>query len=179
MALYCPRRVILLAGMLESWLGRRFCSRASVSLNEGIGKSEPGSPCDGPRKGNWSFAGTHLNLSPFFQGTEPPSGCYSIEVVDAEAWRVSAGLSQAWHGNTTGNSDGGNFIESVEEPAGHNETLSNEGGGGPDLDFDEIDNMRIRGSLFYKLDRASKEFEEYKFDFHRKKSPKHKEDPKG
>ncbi|OWM63937.1 hypothetical protein CDL15_Pgr024774 [Punica granatum] len=48
----------------------------------------------------------------------------------------------------------------------------------PDLDFDEIDNMRIPGNLFYKLDRASKEFEENKFDFHMNKSSKHKEDPK-
>lgn len=28
--------------------------------------------------------------------------------------------------------------------------------------------MRIRGDLFYKLDRGSKEFEEYNYDFHRK-----------
>ncbi|CAI0465954.1 unnamed protein product [Linum tenue] len=38
-----------------------------------------------------------------------------------------------------------------------------------DSDFDEIDNMRIRGNLFYKLDRHSKEYQEYSFDFHRRK----------
>ncbi|CAI0465955.1 unnamed protein product [Linum tenue] len=29
--------------------------------------------------------------------------------------------------------------------------------------------MRIRGNLFYKLDRHSKEYQEYSFDFHRRK----------
>ncbi|KAM1304674.1 hypothetical protein FF1_022193 [Malus domestica] len=48
-----------------------------------------------------------------------------------------------------------------------------------DPDFDDIDNMRIRGNLFFKLDRDSKEFEEYNFNFHRrKKSSKQKDDPK-
>ncbi|GMJ01890.1 hypothetical protein HRI_003858200 [Hibiscus trionum] len=47
-----------------------------------------------------------------------------------------------------------------------------------DQDFDDIDNMRIRGDLFYKIDRGSKEFEEYAYDFHRKKGPKNKDDPK-
>ncbi|KAJ7980041.1 Ribosomal protein L18/L5 [Quillaja saponaria] len=36
--------------------------------------------------------------------------------------------------------------------------------------------MRIRGNLFYKLDRNSKEFEEYNLDFHRRKSSKKKDD---
>ena len=41
-----------------------------------------------------------------------------------------------------------------------------------DPDHDEIDNMRIRGDLFFKLDRGSKEFEEYNYDFHRKNQHK-------
>ncbi|XP_039070993.1 uncharacterized protein LOC120218084 [Hibiscus syriacus] len=38
-----------------------------------------------------------------------------------------------------------------------------------------LDNMRIRGNLFYKTDRGSREFEEYAYDFHRKKGPTNKE----
>ena len=45
-----------------------------------------------------------------------------------------------------------------------------------ELDFEDIDNMRVRGNLFYKLERSSKEFEEYNLDFHRKKSSKRKEE---
>ncbi|KAL0323612.1 UNVERIFIED_CONTAM: hypothetical protein Sangu_1980500 [Sesamum angustifolium] len=45
-------------------------------------------------------------------------------------------------------------------------------------DFDEIEDMRIRGKLFYKLDKDSKEYEEYKFDFHRRKSARNEKDQK-
>ncbi|KAK9288047.1 hypothetical protein L1049_016493 [Liquidambar formosana] len=38
--------------------------------------------------------------------------------------------------------------------------------------------MRIRGNLFFKLDRDSKEFEEYNFKFPGKKSSKNKNDQK-
>lgn len=169
MALIFPKRVIPLAGMVESWLCQRFCSRASIFLHMEKGKSEPGPTCNGPRTGTESSLGMHMNLSPLFQGTSPPQGGYSIEVVDAETWRVSAGLAEAWHGNP-GILRKGNFADSVD-----NDQLSIEDID-PGPDFDEIDNMRIRGNLFYKLDRSSKEFEEYSFDFHRKKSPKRKED---
>lgn len=39
-------------------------------------------------------------------------------------------------------------------------------------DFDEIEDLRLRKRLFYKLDRDSKEFEEYNVNFHRKKTLK-------
>lgn len=39
-------------------------------------------------------------------------------------------------------------------------------------DFDEIEDLRLRKKLFYKLDRDSKEFEEYNINFHLKKSLK-------
>ncbi|KAJ1400555.1 hypothetical protein SESBI_29423 [Sesbania bispinosa] len=44
------------------------------------------------------------------------------------------------------------------------------------LDFENIDNIRIRSNLFYKLEQSSKEFEEYNLEFHRKKSSKKKDD---
>lgn len=85
-------------------------------------------------------------------------GC-AIETVDDDAWHVSSSISQAWR-------------QFQAEETAKNSSFTTQGGGeviDPDhLDHDEIDNMRIRGDLFYKLDRGSKEFEEYNYDFHRK-----------
>ncbi|XP_013607486.1 PREDICTED: uncharacterized protein LOC106314091 [Brassica oleracea var. oleracea] len=83
------------------------------------------------------------------------SGC-SIETVDDAAWDVSSSISQAWR--------------EFQAESAKNSCFTTQGGETvvPDLDHDEIDNMRIRGDLFYKLDRGSKEFEEYNYDFHRK-----------
>ncbi|KAJ4968526.1 hypothetical protein NE237_015227 [Protea cynaroides] len=41
-----------------------------------------------------------------------------------------------------------------------------------EADFDEIENMRIRGNLFYKLDRDSRDFEEYNLSFRWRKNSK-------
>lgn len=93
------------------------------------------------------------------------SGC-GIETVDDDAWHVSSSLSQAWRqfqADTPKTSpftiQGGREIKLIDEDD-------------PDPDHDEIDNMRIRGDLFFKLDRGSKEFEEYNYDFHRKNQHK-------
>ncbi|KHN30475.1 hypothetical protein glysoja_033213 [Glycine soja] len=45
-----------------------------------------------------------------------------------------------------------------------------------ELGFEDIENMRVCGDLFYKFERSSKEFEEYNLDLHRKKSFKKKEE---
>ncbi|CAA7019000.1 unnamed protein product [Microthlaspi erraticum] len=90
------------------------------------------------------------------------SGC-AIETVDDDAWNVSSSISQAWR----------QF--QAEETAKGSSFTTQDGGEATDhdhLDHDEIDNMRIRGDLFYKLDRGSKEFEEYNYDFHRKNNQK-------
>lgn len=110
-----------------------------------------------------------LHLSPLFPDAKPHSDGYNIELVDQDAWWVSSGLAQAWQGpneaspKTSSSSE--DFVDNCFFP------------GEEDPDFDDIDNMRIRGNLFYKLDRSSKEFEEYSFEFHRnKKSLKKKDD---
>lgn len=117
-----------------------------------------------------------FHLSPLFPSdAKPHSDSYDIELVDHDAWRVSSGLALAGRG-TEGTALESSYLseEVVDEPV-DNCSLPVEG----DPDFDDIDNMRIRGSLFYKLDRDSKEYEEYNFDFHgRKKSSKQKDDPK-
>ena len=43
-----------------------------------------------------------------------------------------------------------------------------------DLDFDEIEDLRIHGILFYMIDQGSREFEEYAFEFHHRKSSSNK-----
>lgn len=90
------------------------------------------------------------------------SGC-GIETVDDDAWHVSSSLSQAWRQFQADTAK--NFPVTIQ---GVRETILDD----EDPDHDEIDNMRIRGDLFYKLDRGSKEFEEYNYDFHRKNQHK-------
>lgn len=112
-----------------------------------------------------------LHLSPLFPDAKPLSDGYNIELVDQDAWRVSSGLAQAWQGT---NEASPKTSSSSEDWVGNCSLRGEE-----NADFDDIDNMRIRGNLFYKLDRSSKEFEEYSFEFHRnKKSLKKKDDTK-
>lgn len=114
---------------------------------------------------------SRLHLSPLFPDAKPSSNGYEIELVDHDAWRLSSGLAQAWQGMDGAAMGTSSLSEEVVDNCSQP--------GQEDPDFDEIDNMRIRGNLFYKLDRGSKEFEEYSFDFHRyKKSLKKKDDPK-
>ncbi|XP_062108339.1 uncharacterized protein LOC133819175 [Humulus lupulus] len=111
---------------------------------------------------------SNLHLSPLFPDSKPHIGGYDIELVDDSSWQLSSGLAQAWR--------------TREEPATirvGDFGVSNSPLDEADPDLDDIDNLRIRGGLFYKIDRDSKEFEEYSFDFHRrKKSSKRKDDPK-
>ncbi|KAM0985211.1 hypothetical protein ACFX13_012732 [Malus domestica] len=120
---------------------------------------------------------SNFHLSPLFSTDDckPHLDGYDIELVDHEAWQVSSGLALAGGGMQGSALDSNSLSdEVVDEPI---DTCSVPVEGDPD--FDDIDNMRIRGHLFFKLDRDSKEFEEYNFDFHRrKKSSKQKDDPK-
>lgn len=106
-----------------------------------------------------------VQLSPLFQetGEDDMKDC-RIELVDDSTWNVSSSLADAWRGSNevaalrmrSCFSDGGDHDGGVVDKEDH--------------DFDEIEDLRIRGNLFYKLDRGSKEYEEYKFDFHGRKS---------
>ncbi|XP_077240121.1 uncharacterized protein LOC143881015 [Tasmannia lanceolata] len=103
-----------------------------------------------------------LQLSPLLPTSRDYLEGLNIELVDPDLWRVSSGLTHALRvrdetlktsemfGRTV------NYIPKAEK----------------DPDFDEIEDMRLHGNLFYKLDRDSREFEEYSFDFHRKNSSK-------
>ncbi|KAH7666275.1 large subunit ribosomal protein L18 protein, partial [Dioscorea alata] len=87
---------------------------------------------------------------------------FDIELMDPDLWRVSFGLSHSMEGIVRKGED---FCSSVGDDDGSGD-CSTVMDNCPD--FDEIDDLRLRKKLFYKLDRGSKEFEEYSFDFHRK-----------
>ena len=115
-----------------------------------------------------------LHLSPFFSNFDHPPSGYNIELVDGDAWGVSSGVAQAWQGKhwatSAATSSGHQVIdEAVDCHPSHAEG---------EMDFEDIDNMRVHGNLFYKLERSSKEFEEYNLEFHRKKSSKKMDDNK-
>ncbi|PIN19824.1 hypothetical protein CDL12_07490 [Handroanthus impetiginosus] len=122
-----------------------------------------------------SFLGhNRLHLSPLFSETRKDDiKDYKIELVDDATWHVSSGLVEAWRGN---NEEKTFKMRSSfsDQPDDDNGLDSNK----EDPDFDEIEDMRIRGNLFYKLDKASKEYEEYKFDFHGRKVARDKKDMK-
>ncbi|WOH08480.1 hypothetical protein DCAR_0727921 [Daucus carota subsp. sativus] len=91
---------------------------------------------------------------------------YKIELVDNQTWGVSSGLADAWKG-------GGQIKDLRNDVVDEFETYvpSNNN----DQDFYDIEEMRIRGNLFYKLDKDSKEYEEYNHEFLKKKSSKNKD----
>ncbi|KAM0944110.1 putative ribosomal protein L18 [Dioscorea sansibarensis] len=98
---------------------------------------------------------------------------FDIELMDPDLWRVSFGLAHSSERivvigedccSSVGDDDGSGDCPTVMDNC---------------PDFDEIDDLRLRKKLFYKLDRSSREFEEYSFDFHRKiPSSKHQEKSK-
>ncbi|KAL6535302.1 hypothetical protein OROMI_026676 [Orobanche minor] len=126
-----------------------------------------------------------LHLSPLFSeiGKDDMKDC-KIEVMDDASWHVSSGLADAWRGN--------NEDKRLKMSSSSSDCDYDDGGSGDDdnvmvcsvvsnknyPDFDEIEDLRIRGNLFYKLDKDSKECDEYKFDFHGKKSARNEKNRK-
>ncbi|XP_043717814.1 uncharacterized protein LOC122665733 [Telopea speciosissima] len=106
---------------------------------------------------------SRVNLSPLLSPGITHLEDLEIELVDLDTWRVSSGLAQAWNEADGAKEKISSLTETVDEPVSYS-SLADE------ADFDEIEDMRIRGNLFYKLDRDSREFEEYNLSFRRKKT---------
>lgn len=108
-----------------------------------------------------------LSSSPFISTIGDQSIDYKIDIVDDDTWKVSTGFADVWK-DATITSRVANQLPSHDQAVNHNYRNSTH------PDYDEIDDLRICGNLFFKLDRDSKEYEEYNFDFQRKKSCKNK-----
>uniref|UniRef100_A0A7N0TE27 Ribosomal protein L18 n=1 Tax=Kalanchoe fedtschenkoi TaxID=63787 RepID=A0A7N0TE27_KALFE len=118
------------------------------------------------------FGHNNAGLSPLFPSRDATRWSnLNIEVVDHDAWQVSSGLSQAWHGQDASPRTE-SVVEDLIDGAVSDSNHENES------DVDDIEDMRIRGKLFYKLEKDSKEFEEYHYEFHGKGSKKHKNEKK-
>ncbi|CAH9108947.1 unnamed protein product [Cuscuta europaea] len=102
--------------------------------------------------------------SPLFSDGHARSGKCRVELVDSDTWRVSSDLADVWRGNVERGSKRKAFPGNEEGDVG--EMAKYAPPNKEDPGFDEIEEMRIRGNLFYKLDKDSKEYEEHKFDFH-------------
>ncbi|KAJ4959050.1 hypothetical protein NE237_026161 [Protea cynaroides] len=144
-----------------------FCSLAS-SMNNGKenGVKHPkmddsrGVSTDAPAN-NFS----QVNLSPLLTPGRTRLVDLEIELVDPDTWQVSSGLAQTWRETERAKEIIASLAETVDESVKYS-SLADE------ADFDEIEDMRIRGNLFYKLDRDSREFEEYNLTFRWKKNSK-------
>nr|GMD66123.1 50S ribosomal protein [Ipomoea batatas] len=135
---------------------RLFCSRTP-----GFGLSQSSCVSNSDKKDSPpTFNNGFFSLSPLFPTANARLEECRIELVDSEAWKVSSGLAEAWRGNVEKRSKVKPLLRDEEEMVKYAPPNKE------DLDFDEIEEMRIRGNLFYKLDKDSKEYEEYKFDFH-------------
>lgn len=99
-----------------------------------------------------------LRLAPLFsENVKDDMKDCNIELVDDGIWHVSSGLADAWRGNheekvsrmRTSCSDG---------DEGDNGVVNSVSSNKEEPDFDDTEDMRIRGKL--KLDKASKEYQE-------------------
>ncbi|KAG9151151.1 hypothetical protein Leryth_002720 [Lithospermum erythrorhizon] len=95
-----------------------------------------------------------------------------VELIDDETWNVSSSLAEAWRSNNNKmvNARRGRKVLLSEDDGGDEEAKDYLPPNKENPDLDEIEDMRIRGNLFYKLEKQSKEYEEHKFDFHRRKT---------
>nr|GMD35740.1 putative ribosomal L18p/L5e family protein [Ipomoea batatas] len=134
----------------------------NISRTPGFGLSQSSCVSNSDKKDSPpTFDNGFFSLSPLFPTANARLEECRIELVDSEAWKVSSGLAEAWRGNVEKQSKVKPLLGDEEEMVKYAPPPNKE-----DLDFDEIEEMRIRGNLFYKLDKDSKEYEEYKFDFH-------------
>ncbi|KAF8394397.1 hypothetical protein HHK36_020605 [Tetracentron sinense] len=172
MALLFLRRGVIFTSPVNSLILSRvcnLCSRASMIL-DGENQVNQSMTSD-----NWGTDSANCSngvyLSSVFSAGKAHSGGFGIELVDPDTWRISSGLSQAWRETDGALEKRSSLTGTVDEPVDYSPPVEDE------HDFDSIEDMRIRGNLFYKLDRDSKEFEEYNFSFRRKKSSKNKDEP--
>ncbi|KAK4361675.1 hypothetical protein RND71_020627 [Anisodus tanguticus] len=157
------RQIINLSCILNSRCPLRVCSYSSRTKKASQANEFNFVEDNKPRSEAASFGrGVFHQLSPLYRDNSDSLKDCRIELVDNETWNVSSGLAEAWKGNTN--------VASKKNPSFSKEDEIDDDDG--DTDVDDIEDMRIRGNLFYKLDKDSKEYEEYTFDFHRRNKNK-------
>lgn len=166
MALTLLRRGITFTPVFNShFLSRvlKLSSKSSINIGEGNEVTELASTANKQITSPNYSSGIHL--SPLLSQAKPHTGGYDIELVDPDTWQVSSSLVEAWRGTDS-------VVEMDDEPVDQSRPVEH------NPDFDDIEDMRIRGNLFYKLDKGSKEYEEYNLEFRGRKSSKNKNDKK-
>ncbi|XP_075512109.1 uncharacterized protein LOC142547620 [Primulina tabacum] len=119
---------------------------------------------------------SRIHLSPLFMDNDAGLKDCKIELVDDKTWRVSSGLKDAWIANEKLEVFRTGPLFRGQDNDGGIQVLNSVNLNADEHDFDDIEDMRIRRNLFYELNKDSKEYEEYKFDFHRRKSLKEGKD---
>ncbi|GAB4851086.1 hypothetical protein Ancab_030383 [Ancistrocladus abbreviatus] len=148
-----------------------FCSNSSTYKDSNGGATERSNE----DFNSVNYHSDEIYLSPLFWRDKHDIRSCRIGVVDSDTLRVSSGL-----GHVSKTQDYGSEIGSFPADSAGDEVVNEPVLVNGDPDFDEIEDMRIHGNLFYKIDRSSREFEEYKFDFHRRKKENlMKDDQKG
>lgn len=119
---------------------------------------------------------SRIHLSPLFMDNDAGLKDCNIELMDDETWRVSSGLKDAWTANEKVEVFKTRPLFRDQDNHGGIQMVNSDTLNADEYDFDDIEDMRIRRNLFYELNKDSKEYEEYKFDFHRRKSLKEGKD---
>ncbi|KAL8139554.1 hypothetical protein V2J09_005575 [Rumex salicifolius] len=110
-------------------------------------------------------------LSPLVSLDQSPLRSTEIKVFDSESWELSSGLAYMSKSYGYGHQMKSFCSEEFNDVACGDRLEVN-----GELNIDEIEDLRIHGNLFYKIDRGSKEFEEYQFDYHGRK-PRYDKNP--
>ncbi|KAL9237628.1 hypothetical protein vseg_012154 [Gypsophila vaccaria] len=101
---------------------------------------------------------------PSFWQDQPQVDLSQIDVVDSDAWSVSLCLDHVSKGAQDASKTRLLGLEEAGDGVAYNPKQIES-----DPDIDDVEDMRIRGKLYYKVEQNSMEFEEYKFDFHGRK----------
>ncbi|KAK4340682.1 hypothetical protein RND71_039183 [Anisodus tanguticus] len=162
------RQIINLCCILNSRCPLRICSYSSRTKRASQANEFNFVEDSKPRSSAANFGrGVFHQLSPLYKDNNDSLKDCRIELVDNETWKVSSGLAEAWKGNTNIATKKKSLFTQEDEIDDVTTNYNDE-----DPDFDDVEDMRIRGNLFYKLDKDSKEYEEYKFNFHRRNKSK-------
>lgn len=140
----------------------RYCSNSRPSSAKNELKSYPSTLDDNTDDSRLHLGGIY-SLSLLSQG-QPRLDSREIKVVDLDSWSVSSGLASVSKRKQKESQLRLLGVEEVDD-----EFVNNPKQAEDEPDIDEIEDMRIRGNLFYKIEKSSMEFEEYRVDFHGRK----------